>query len=70
MGIIISIPSLILKILLTLIYKMNILLKLLNFVYDIMTIVFILMNAGFPKIIIIGMKYSVDMNLNVMIQLL
>ncbi len=70
MGIIISIPSLILKILLTLIYKMNILLKLLNFVYDIMTIVFILMNVGFPKIIIIGMKYSVDMKLNVMIQLL
>ena len=49
---------------------MNILLKLLNFVYGIMTIVFILMNVGFPKIIIIGMKYSVDMKLNVMIQLL
>ena len=57
-------------ILFILIYKMNILLKVLNFVFFFMIIVFILMNVGFQKTIKVGMNYSVILMQNVMMQLL
>jgi len=68
MEIIVSIQKQVAKIFFYLINKMNILLKALDFAYGIMMIVIILMNAGFPRIMKIGKKFSVDFKPNVMIQ--